>query len=262
MINKLVIFAGGLGTRLTEETIVRPKPMVEIGEKPILWHIMKIYSYYGINEFIICLGYKGYQIKEYFKNYGLHNADVTYDYTHPGGKEIIHSDKTEPWKVTLVETGLTSTTSQRLKRIEKYMTDDIFYLTYGDGVSDIDINLLTQLHFERDKIATMTAVKPEGRWGALDIGKEDDVLSFIEKPRGDNAWINGGFFVLSKCIFKYLKEEDISFEEGPLKRLVLIHELNAYKHTGFWHAMDTLRDKRHLEDLWVSGNAPWKLWKE
>lgn len=256
---KLVILAGGLGTRLSEETGSRPKPMVEIGGKPILWHIMKYYSHYGINDFIICLGYKGYIIKEYFANYHLHQSDLTLDFRE--NKTTLHDNKSEPWKITLVDTGDETQTGGRLKRVEKYLADDDeFCFTYGDGLSNVDIKKLLNFHRDHKKICTMTAVLPPGRFGALKFN-DGKVSGFQEKPQGDNSWINGGFFVLTKNVFSYLKEDATIWEREPLERLVADNQMQAYLHNDFWHPMDTLRDKNQLESFWQSGRAPWKLWK-
>lgn len=257
---KAVILAGGYGTRLSEETGVRPKPMVEVGEKPILWHIMKEYSYYGINEFIICLGYKGYVIKEYFANYFLHQSDVTFDIEH--NKMEVHNSYSEPWKVTLVETGEDSMTGGRLKRVEKYVGNETFCFTYGDGVSDVNIKELINFHYEqKDKgvLATLTAVNPPGRYGALDL-KYAKVAHFKEKPQGEDSWINGGYFVLEPEVFDLIKDDKTIWELEPLEYLARNEKLAAFKHSGFWLPMDTLRDKTRLEELWNSGNAPWKVW--
>ena len=255
---KAVILAGGLGTRISEETDIKPKPMVEIGGKPILWHIMKIYSHHGINEFIICCGYKGYVIKEYFANYFLHMTDVTFDMTE--NRMTVHHQKAEPWKVTLVDTGDETMTGGRLKRVSDYLKDeDFFCLTYGDGVSDVSITKLIAFHKEQKVKATLTATLPPGRFGLLEL-EENKVKSFREKPKEDDAMINGGFFVLSPSILDYLVDDSTIFEASPLERLAQEGELAAYQHNGFWQPMDTLRDKNHLEDLWASGNAPWKSW--
>ena len=257
---KAVILAGGLGTRISEESHLRPKPMIEIGGKPILWHIMKIYSHYGINDFIICCGYKGYFIKEYFANYFLHESDITFDF-RDGNKQIIHSQHAEPWRVTLVDTGLNTMTGGRLKRIEKFVGNKTFMLTYGDGVSDIDINKLLAYHKEHGKKATVTAIRPAGRYGALEIGGDSMVQKFQEKPLGDGGYVSGGFFVFEPDIFKYLQDDDTYLENEPLEMLAQENELIAYKHNGFWQSMDTLRDKKLLEELWSSEAPPWKLWK-
>jgi len=255
---KVVILAGGMGTRLSEETVVKPKPMAEIGDKPVLWHIMKGYSHYGFNDFVICTGYKGYQIKEYFHNYWLHNCDVTFDLcTH--GTEV-HQDANEPWRVTVVDTGQDTMTGGRVKRIAPYVGDETFMLTYGDGVADIDIGELLRFHRSSGRIATLTAVLPSGRFGALDLGDDDLVTRFLEKPLGDGDWINGGFFVMQPEVFDRLPGDDTILEREPLESLARDGQLGAFRHTGFWQPMDTLRDKNHLEALWDSGNAPWKVW--
>ncbi len=254
---KVVILAGGRGTRISEETEVLPKPMVEIGGKPVIWHIMKAYSHFGFNDFVICLGYKGYAIKEYFANYFLHSSDLTLDLSTNNMK--VHGSKAEPWKVTLIDTGLETMTGGRIKRIEKYIEEKTFLLTYGDGIGNVDINKLIEFHKSKGRLATVTAVQLEGRFGALNIEKNDKVSSFIEKPRGDGAWINGGFFVLEPGIFKYIKDDSVIWEHEPLEKLAKDDQLNAYKHNGFWKCMDTLRDKVELDQLWNAGNAPWKL---
>lgn len=257
MATKAVILAGGLGTRLAEETDTRPKPMVEIGGMPIIWHIMKLYSAYGIDEFIICLGYKGYLIKEYFANYYLHLADVTFDMAT--NTQTLHKSKVENWKVTLVDTGNETMTGGRLKRVRDYIGADTFCLTYGDGVADIDIRALVQFHESHGKLATVTAVRPPGRFGALDM-VGDNVRGFQEKPMGDNGWINGGFFVLSPAVIDRIGGDEIVWEREPLESLAQQGELQAYRHEGFWQPMDTLRDKRTLEQLWLEGRAPWRIW--
>ena len=255
---KAIILAGGLGTRLSEETVTKPKPMIEIGGKPILWHIMKTYTFYGITEFIICCGYKGYIIKEYFANYFLHSSDVTFDMKE--NKMEVHHKRAEPWKITLVDTGVDSMTGGRLKRVEEYVkNDEAFCFTYGDGVADVNIDLLIQFHLAHGKEATLTATFPPGRFGALEI-EDTTVLKFQEKPRGDGALINGGFFVLSPKVFRRINGDQTVWEQEPLKELAQDGELRAFKHAGFWQPMDTLRDKKLLETLWVKGEAPWKLW--
>jgi len=254
---KVVILAGGRGTRISEETEVLPKPMIQIGGKPILWHVMKAYSYFGFNDFIICLGYKGYVIKEYFANYFLHSSDLTLDLSTNNVK--VHGSKAEPWKVTLIDTGLETMTGGRIKRIEKYVENEPFLLTYGDGIGNVDIHKLIEFHQSKGKLATVTAVQLEGRFGALNIEDGNKVSSFIEKPRGDGAWINGGFFVLDPGIFKYIKDDSMIWEKEPLEKLAKDNQLNAFKHNGFWKCMDTLRDKIELDQLWNTGNAPWKL---
>jgi glucose-1-phosphate cytidylyltransferase len=257
-IGKVVILAGGLGTRLSEETDLRPKPMVEIGGRPILWHIMKAYSCHGLNEFVICLGYKGYMIKEFFSNYYLHLADVTFDV---GDNSIeVHRGRAEPWRVTLVDTGADTMTGGRLLRVRDYLGDQPFCLTYGDGVSDIDIGKLLAFHADHDRLATVTAVVPPGRFGWLELAADGAVQGFREKPRGDGGWINGGFFVFSPKVLDYIDGDATRFEEEPLTQLAAEGQLRAYQHTGFWHSMDTLRDRRSLEAMWSSGKAPWKLW--
>lgn len=256
---KAVILAGGLGTRLSEETSLKPKPMVEIGGKPILWHIMKIYSAHGINEFVICLGYKGYVIKEYFANYHLHTSDVTFDLSNNSRK--IHNSYTENWKVTLVDTGDETMTGGRIKRIKDYVKDDeAFCLTYGDGVSDVNITKLIEFHKNHKKLATLTAALPPGRFGALHINDQNTITNFQEKPDGDGNFINAGFFILSPKVIDYIDSDKTLWEQEPLKNLVKNKELVAYKHQGFWQPMDTLRDKNHLENLWASKNAPWQIW--
>ena len=254
---KAVILAGGLGTRISEETSTRPKPMVEIGGKPILWHIMKIYSAHGINDFIVCLGYKGYMIKEYFANYFLHMSDVTFDMV--GNKMEVHQNSAEPWRVTLVDTGETTMTGGRLRRVRAYLDDEDFCLTYGDGVSDVNIRHLVEFHKQEGGLATLTAVQPPGRFGAINMEKHR-ITSFEEKPQGDGGWINGGFFVLSPKVIDYVESDATLWEKEPLDRLARQGDLSAFMHKGFWYAMDTLRDKNHLEELWSSGKAPWKTW--
>jgi glucose-1-phosphate cytidylyltransferase len=254
---KAVILAGGYGTRLSEETSVRPKPMVEIGDKPILWHIMKIFSAYGIQDFIICCGYKGYMIKEYFSNYFLKMSDVTFDMKK--NKMEVHQNGTERWRVTLVDTGEKTMTGGRLRRIKNYLSDNTFLFTYGDGVSDINIRELINFHREEKSLATLTAVQPPGRFGILTL-KGNKVTSFREKPQGDGAWINGGFFVLEPEVIDYIEGDSTVWEQDPLKKLAQDDMLSAYRHYGFWQPMDTLRDKYVLEELWQSGKAPWKVW--
>lgn len=258
---KVVILAGGLGTRLSEETDVRPKPMVEIGGKPILWHIMKIYSHYGFNEFVICCGYKGYVIKEYFANYFLHQTDVTFDLAN--NKMEVHNTGSENWKVTLVDTGINTNTAGRIKRIQKYVGDEPFMLTYGDGVADVNITELIDFHKKSGKMATLTSIQLPGRFGNVETDKNGLVTSFQEKPIGDGVWINGGFFVLENQIFDYLDGDmdAVQWEKIPLIDIANNGQLSAYKHTGFWKCMDALRDKIELEDLWESGSADWKIWK-
>lgn len=256
---KAVILAGGLGTRISEETHLKPKPMIEIGGKPILWHIMKTYSAHGINDFIVCCGYKGYIIKEYFANYFLHMSDVTFDMVN--NKMVVHQKYAEPWKVTLVDTGENTMTGGRLKRVKKYLEDDeIFSLTYGDGVSNVDIKALIDFHKSENVKATLTATSPPGRFGAIEIAS-NKVATFREKPSGDGALINGGFFILSPSVIDYIKDDYTIWEREPLERLALEGNLAAYQHAGFWQPMDTLRDKVMLEELWESGKAPWKVWE-
>jgi glucose-1-phosphate cytidylyltransferase len=256
---KAVILAGGLGTRLSEETASRPKPMVEIGGKPILWHILKMYSHHGVNDFVICCGYKGYVIKEYFANYFLHMSDVTFDMR--SNRMEVHQKRAEPWNVTLVDTGDDSMTGGRLLRVADYVrNDETFCFTYGDGVSDINISAAIDFHKEHGKAATLTATYPPGRFGALDI-QGQQIKQFMEKPKGDGAMINGGFFVLSPQVLSHLENDFTIWEQQPLQRLAADGQLMAYEHHGFWQPMDTLRDKTYLEDLWASGKAPWKTWK-
>ena len=256
---KAVILAGGLGTRISEETSTRPKPMVEIGGKPILWHIMKTYSYYGINDFVICCGYKGYVIKEYFANYFLHMSDVTFDMQN--NKMEVHQQYAEPWRVTLVDTGEDTMTGGRLKRVAPYLRDEeAFCLTYGDGVSDVNISELLQFHRAHGLQATLTATYPPGRFGALDIHPDQRITAFMEKPKGDGGLINGGFFVLSPKVIDLIANDQVTWEREPLETLAKSNQLKAYFHGGFWQPMDTLRDKNHLEELWQSGKAPWKVW--
>jgi glucose-1-phosphate cytidylyltransferase len=256
---KAVILAGGLGTRISEETSLKPKPMIEIGGRPILWHIMKMYSAHGIHQFIICCGYKGYVIKEYFANYFLHMSDVTFDMKH--NRMEIHQRYAEPWRVTLVDTGEETMTGGRLKRVASYLKDEVaFCLTYGDGVSDVNISNLIEFHHMHGLQATLTATFPPGRFGALDIHTDQRVTSFKEKPMGDGGMINGGFFVLSPTVIDLIKGDETIWEREPLEQLAAAGELKAYQHNGFWQCMDTLRDKNHLEELWASGKAPWKVW--
>jgi glucose-1-phosphate cytidylyltransferase len=254
---KVVILAGGLGTRLAEETSVRPKPMVEIGDRPMLWHIMKIYSSYGLNDFVICLGFRGYMIKEYFANYYLHTSDVTFDIA--ANRVEVHETAAESWRVTLVDTGNETMTGGRLRRVLGYVGDEDFCVTYGDGVADIDFGRLVSFHREQGRIATVTAVQPMGRFGSMRIDG-NQVVEFREKPAGDHAWINGGFFVVSPRVAEYLEADYTVWEEEPLRRLAAEGELSSYEHVGFWQPMDTLRDKLRLQSLWESGAAPWKVW--
>lgn len=254
---KAVILAGGLGTRISEETSTRPKPMVEIGGKPILWHIMKTYSTHGINDFIICCGYKGYLIKEYFANYFLHMSDVTFDMQH--NRMEVHQRNAEAWRVTLVDTGEDTMTGGRLKRVLPYLDEEDFCFTYGDGVGDVDITKLVAFHKEQGTLATLTATQPPGRFGALNMERHK-ITSFQEKPQGDGGWINGGFFVLSPKVINYIEGDQTIWERDPMERLAAEGQMTAYLHHGFWQPMDTLRDKNHLEELWASGKAPWKKW--
>ena len=256
---KVVILAGGLGTRISEESHLKPKPMIEIGDMPILWHIMKIYSHYGYNDFIICCGYKAYMIKEYFADYYLHRSDVTFDFSE-NNKMTIHSNFSEPWKVTLVDTGLNTMTGGRIKRIQKYIGNEPFMLTYGDGVSDVNIAKLVKFHKSHGKIATITAINVGQRFGVLDINEDNEINGFREKSDNDGSVINGGFMVLNPEIFEYIEGDNTVFEKKPLETVAKIGELMAYKHDGFWKCMDTQRDKQQLESLWESGEAPWKMW--
>ncbi len=256
---KLVILAGGLGTRLSEETSVKPKPMVDIGGKPILWHIMKTYSAHGIKDFIICCGYKGHIIKEYFANYFLYMSDVTFDMRY--NQMNVHSGYAEPWRITLVDTGENTMTGGRLKRIKEHVGNDTFCFTYGDGVSNINITELINFHKSQQTLATLTAVQPPGRFGAMVLGQEQTkITQFREKPEGDGAWINGGYFVLEPQVIDFIADDSIVWEKEPLEKLAHLDQLSAYKHDGFWQPMDTLRDKKYLEGLWNSGKAPWKVW--
>ena len=256
---KVVILAGGFGTRISEESHLKPKPMIEIGGRPILWHIMKIYSHHGFNDFVICLGYRGYYIKEYFAHYFLHESDVTFDFRNES-QRIIHQHTAEPWRVTLVHTGVETMTGGRVKRIASHVGDETFMLTYGDGVGDVNIAELVEFHRKNGKLATVTTTQPSGRFGALNINAMDEVVSFQEKPAGDGSWINGGFFVLEPSVFERIAGDSTLFEKEPMEALANDGELMAYKHHGFWQPMDTLRDKTHLEELWNSGRAPWKVW--
>jgi glucose-1-phosphate cytidylyltransferase len=259
---KVVILAGGFGTRLSEETLVKPKPMVEIGDKPILWHIMKVYSSFGFNDFGICLGYKGYAIKDYFANYALYSSDVTFDFRSGASAMKIHSMPAEPWSVSLIDTGLSSMTGGRIRRMSRYIDGATFMMTYGDGVGNIDIPALLAFHRNHGKLCTVTAAQPSGRFGALDVTTNGQVTGFREKPKGDRSWINAGFFVMEPEVLNYIDGDDTVFEKEPLERLASEGQLVAFTHDGFWHPMDTLRDKRHLEDLWQRNVAPWKVWSE
>jgi glucose-1-phosphate cytidylyltransferase len=254
---KAVILAGGMGTRISEETSIRPKPMIEIGGRPMLWHIMKVYSAHGINEFVVCCGYKGYVIKEYFANYFLHMSDVTFDMQN--NKMEVHQRNAEPWRVTLVDTGEETMTGGRIKRIANYVTGEDFCCTYGDGIGDINITALINFHKQHGKLATLTATQPPGRFGALNLSG-NNIVSFQEKPQGDGSWVNGGFFVLSPEVLDYIKDDHTVWEREPMEQLAGDGQMAAYFHSGFWQPMDTLRDKNHLETLWASGKAPWKIW--
>ncbi|HEX6924144.1 MAG TPA: glucose-1-phosphate cytidylyltransferase [Longimicrobiaceae bacterium] len=256
---KAVILAGGYGTRISEESSVRPKPMVEIGGKPILWHIMKIYSAFGVNDFVVCCGYKGYLIKEYFANYSLHVSDVTFDIANHSME--VHKNGAEPWRVTLVDTGENTMTGGRIKRVREHIGNETFCLTYGDGLSDVDLHELLAHHRQVGALATLTAVQPPGRFGAFSLPEGDDrVRGFREKPAGDGAWINGGFFVLEPEVMEYIHDDDTVWEREPMETLALEGRLSAYRHRGFWHPMDTLRDKMVLEEMWNNGEAKWKIW--
>lgn len=256
---KVVILAGGFGTRLSEETELKPKPMVEIGGKPILWHIMKIYSHYGFNEFVICLGYKGYVIKEYFANYYRHLSDLTIDLSNNSIE--IHNSQAEPWRITLIDTGHDTMTGGRVKRIQRYTDGKPFMLTYGDGVGEINIPELIGFHKKNKRYLTVTAVQPSGRFGALNLSEANEVHSFMEKPKGDGSWINGGFFVCEPEVFNYIKGDSTIFEREPMEQIALDNQMMAFKHAGFWRPMDTLRDRNELVDLWDKGQAKWKVWK-
>jgi glucose-1-phosphate cytidylyltransferase len=255
---KAVILAGGLGSRLSEETTVKPKPMVEIGGKPMLWHIMKMYSAHGINDFVICLGYKGYVIKEYFANYALHTTDVTFDMQQ--GSMEVHESSTEPWRVTLVDTGEGTMTGGRLRRVRRYVEGESFCFTYGDGVGDVDLAAVAEFHRSKGKLATVTTVQPPGRFGSLILGS-DEVRGFQEKPKGDGGWINGGFFVLEPEVIDLIEDDHTIWERGPMETLAARGELSAYRHEGFWYAMDTVRDRQVLEQHWESGAPPWRMWR-
>lgn len=257
---KIVILAGGFGTRISEESHLKPKPMIEIGDAPILWHIMKYYSCFGFNDFIICCGYKGYVIKEYFADYYLHRSDITFDFSN-GNEMIIHNNVAEPWRVTVVDTGLYTQTGGRIKRIKKYIGDETFMMTYGDGVSNIDIHKLVEQHKSTNNIVTLSAIQPGGRFGVLDIDENDrKVIGFREKATEDAGWINAGFMVMEPAVFNYIKEDKTIFEREPLENLSAEGKLGVYKHYGFWQCMDTQRDKYHLESIWEKNMAPWKVW--
>ena len=255
---KVVLLAGGFGTRISEESYLKPKPMIEIGGKPILWHIMKLYSYYGYNDFIICAGYKQYIIKEWFANFYLYNSDITFN-LEKMNEIVVHNNISEPWRVTVVDTGLTTQTGGRIKRVQKYIGNEVFFLTYGDGVSNVNINELFRFHKMQGGVATMTVVQPDGRFGIADIENEK-ILSFREKNKEDMGWINGGFMVLEPTIFDYIEDDEIVFEKYPLEKLAEERVLNGYKHYGFWQCMDNKRDKEKLEMMWGDGSAPWKVW--
>ncbi|GHV00340.1 glucose-1-phosphate cytidylyltransferase [Clostridia bacterium] len=257
---KVVLLAGGYGTRISEESHLKPKPMIEIGGMPILWHIMKSYGHYGFNDFIVCCGYKGYVIKEYFSNYFLHRSDITFDFKNGKNDITVHNNVSEPWRVTLVDTGVDTMTGGRVKRVQKYVGDESFMLTYGDGVSDVDLGALVKFHKAHKKTATITAIQPGGRWGVLDIEHNGDIRAFKEKSKEDGGWINGGFMVLEPRIFDLIQGDGIVFEKEPLEGCVKENQLKAYKHTGFWQCMDTLRDKQLLEGLLTKGEAPWVKW--
>ncbi|HAD03644.1 MAG: glucose-1-phosphate cytidylyltransferase [Desulfuromonadales bacterium GWD2_61_12] len=257
---KVVILAGGFGTRISEESHLKPKPMIEIGGRPILWHIMKIYSSFGFNDFVICLGYKGFCIKEYFAHYFLHESDVTFDF-RSDNERFIHSHTAEPWRVTLVDTGLETMTGGRVKRVAPYLDGEPFMLTYGDGVGNVNIRALVEYHQRSGRLATLTSTQPSGRFGALNLANNDQVVGFQEKPKGDGHWINAGFFVMQPEVLDYLADDTTVLEKEPLERLANEGQLMAYKHHGFWQPMDTLRDKIHLEELWKAGTAPWKVWR-
>jgi glucose-1-phosphate cytidylyltransferase len=254
---KAVILAGGLGTRISEETYLKPKPMIEVGGRPILWHVLKIYSAHGINDFIICAGYKGYVIKEYFANYFLHMSDVTFDMKN--NRMEVHNQRSEPWRVTIVDTGESTMTGGRLKKVQDYVGNESFCFTYGDGVGDVDVSNLVSFHKTQGRNATLTGVQPPGRFGALEV-EGTKVSGFQEKPDGDGSWVNGGFFVLEPSVFDLIKNDSTVWERSPLESLAVSNQLSIYKHGGFWQPMDTLRDKLHLEELWESGKAPWKVW--
>lgn len=258
---KVVILAGGFGTRISEESHLKPKPMIEIGGMPIIWHIMKHYSYYGFNDFVICAGYKQYVIKEYFANYFLHKSDITYDFTTGNHDIIIHNNMAEPWKVTVVDTGLETMTGGRVKRVKEYLGNEPFMVTYGDGVADVDIKKLVAFHQNHGKAMTLTGVQPEGRFGVIDFGSDNEVLSFREKSKEDSGWINGGFLVCNPEVLDYIKDDTIMLEREPMEQLARERQLMCYKHDGFWQCMDTLRDKEKLERLWAANQAPWKVWQ-
>lgn len=258
---KVVILAGGYGTRISEESHLKPKPMIEIGGRPILWHILKIYSHFGFGDFVICLGYRGYSIKEYFAHYFLYESDVTFDFSK-GNEQIVHGHSAEPWRVTLVNTGIDTMTGGRVRRVQPYIDGETFMLTYGDGVGDINISELISFHRSHGKLATITSVQPVGRFGALSLSSDNRVLSFREKPAADGGWVNAGFFVMEPQVIDYIEGDQTILERAPLEALAKEGQLVAYKHRGFWQPMDTLRDKNLLDDLWKTGNAPWRMWEE
>ena len=257
---KVVILAGGYGTRISEESHLRPKPMIEIGEKPILWHIMKLYSYYGYNEFIICAGYKQHMIKQWFADYYLHNSDITFDFRSGSNDMIVHNNVSEPWKVTIIDTGLNTMTGGRLKRIKDYIGSESFLMTYGDGVSDVNIQKVVEFHHNQNSLCTLTAVQPEGRFGVLDLNG-NKIQSFREKIKDDMGWINAGFMVIEPEVLNYIEDDFVTFEKEPLEKLAAEQMLFCYRHAGFWQCMDTMRDKEKLETLWQNNEAPWKVWK-
>lgn len=259
---KVVILAGGLGTRISEESHLKPKPMIEIGGMPIMWHIMKLYSYYGFNDFIICAGYKQYVIKEYFSNYFLHKSDITYDFTTGNHDLIVHNNTAEPWKVTVVDTGLNTMTGGRVKRIKKYLDDETFMVTYGDGVANVNVGELLKFHQSHGRMMTLTGIQPEGRFGVLDFAENTCVKAFREKSQEDSGWINGGFLVCNQKVLDYIENDTIMLEREPMERLAREGQLMCYKHYGFWQCMDTLRDKEKLEKMWSNGEAPWKVWED
>ena len=257
---KVVILAGGMGTRISEESHLRPKPMIEIGESPILWHIMKCYSHFGFNDFVICCGYKQYVVKEYFANFFLHNSDITFDFRLQNHM-VVHKSISEPWRVTIVDTGRDTNTAGRIGRIKHYVQDETFMMTYGDGVSDVDIGKLLEFHNSHGKIATVTAVQPTGKFGSMTISESDQVTSFREKVTGDGSWINAGFFIFSQGIFDYLTDDQMDIARAPMENLSADGQLRAFRHSGFWQPMDTLRDKLALEEMWASSDCPWRVWE-
>lgn len=257
---KVVILAGGFGTRISEESHLRPKPMIEVGGMPIMWHIMKLYSHYGYHDFVICAGYKQYVIKEYFSNYFLHKSDITYDFTTGNHDMIIHNNTAEPWKVTVVDTGLETMTGGRVKRVRRYLEEEPFMVTYGDGVSNVDIGALVAFHKEQGKLMTMTGVQPEGRFGVMDFEGENQVKAFREKSQEDSGWVNGGFIVCQPEVLDYISGDEIMLEKEPMEQLARLGQLMCYKHHGFWQCMDTMRDRERLEKMWADDTAPWKVW--